>query len=459
MHSHRQSSSVDRLRFGGPLALAGAFGLGVMSYRLGASLSRHTSPFPSDANLDSTLSFLREGYRFTSRRCERYRSDVFETRLMMRKVFCARGEEAARMFYAPGRFTRRHAMPLSTLLLLQDLHSVQTLDGDAHRARKQMFLSLLTAPERIQQLVDVFDEEWTAGVRRWAHASHVVLHDAASEVLCRAVCRWAGVPLRDDEAAERTQEFVAMIEGSGHVGPKNWRAQRLRLRTEQWVADLIDRVRRGGITAPADSALLVIAGYRGPDGRLLSTATATVELLNVLRPTVAVARFITFAALALHDYPEIRRQLEDDVAHDARFFVQEVRRFYPFFPAIGGRVLNEFEWRGHRFTTGTWVLLDLYGTNHDPRSWHDPGTFRPDRFSTMEQNEFNYIPQGGGAHAQTHRCPGEPITIDLMLAAVRQLMQMRYDVPIQDLRIDMANMPALPASRFVISNCPPLFHV
>jgi fatty-acid peroxygenase len=32
--------------------------------------------------------------------------------------------------------------------------------------------------------------------------------------------------------------------------------------------------------------------------------------------------------------------------------VQEVRRFYPFFPFVSGRVLTEFAWRGHRFARG-----------------------------------------------------------------------------------------------------------
>ena len=39
-----------------------------------------------------------------------------------------------------------------------------------------------------------------------------------------------------------------------------------------------------------------------------------------------------------------------------------------------------------------------------------------------------------------------------MKPATRQLLRLRYDVPPQDLRIDLASVPALPASGFVIAN-------
>jgi cytochrome P450 len=74
-------------------------------------------------------------------------------------------------------------------------------------------------------------------------------------------------------------------------------------------------------------------------------------------------------------------------------FVQEVRRFYPFFPMVGGRSLEEFEGRGHRFEKGAWVLLDLCGTNHDARIWNNPERFQPERFLNWQGNPYTLIPQ------------------------------------------------------------------
>src|SRR3546814_15123713 len=77
---------------------------------------------------------------------------------------------------------------------------------------------------------------------------------------------------------------------------------------------------------------------------LLSLHVAAVEILNVIRPIVAVGVYITFVAHALHQFPECRRKVEagDDTSY-TEMFVQEVRRFYPFFPAVAALVRREFE--------------------------------------------------------------------------------------------------------------------
>lgn len=243
-----------------------------------------------------------------------------------------------------------------------------------------------------------------------------------------------------------------MIDGAGAIGPRKWHGLLRRARTEQWIRDAIEGVRAGHISAPADSAVQVIALHRDADGRLLDTKTAAAELLNVLRPTVAVARYVTFAALALHDHPSCRQALifgDDDYLG---WFVQEVRRFYPFVPAIGGRVLHAFDWRGMHFAKGTWVLLDVYGTNHDARIWEEPHTFRPERFRRWS-SPSSFIPQGGGDFAHGHRCAGESMTVQALKTSVRLLVSaVEFDVPEQDLRVDLTHMPALPGSRFIIRN-------
>jgi len=406
---------------------------------------------PRDSAPDSTLALLSEGYAFIPNRCRRYGTDIFETRLMLRKAVCMQGEEAARVFYAPGRFTRRGALPASVLRLLQDKGSVATLDGEAHQARKRMFMALMT-PESIARLADAMADEWQMCFPRWEGMERVVLHDEVRAILCRAVCRWAGIPLPDAEVAQRTRELGAMIDNAGKIGPRNCHATLLRRRTERWLRRVVRALRHGRLNAPDGSALQLFARQPDPRGGLLRTAVVAVELLNLLRPTVAVARFVTFAALALHEHPEWRRRLLDGEAEELECFVQEVRRFYPFFPLVAGRALEGFEWRGHRFARGDWVLLDLYGTGHDSRIWKEPETFRPDRFRAWDHSAFGLIPQGGGDHHLNHRCAGEWVTIELMKRAVRLLTAgMRYEVPEQDLRIDLSRMPTLPRSGFVIS--------
>src|SRR4051794_9269572 len=67
------------------------------------------SHLPRDPNPDSTLALLSQGYTYISRRCRHFQSDVFKTRIMFYPAVCMFGEEAARLFYEPDRFTRRRA--------------------------------------------------------------------------------------------------------------------------------------------------------------------------------------------------------------------------------------------------------------------------------------------------------------------------------------------------------------
>jgi fatty-acid peroxygenase len=318
-----------------------------------------------------------------------------------------------------------------------------------------MFMSLMT-PAGLALFGDLVEGEWRAGIPEWAQAGQVVLFDAVREVLFRAVCAWSGVPLDRREADARTRQFAAMVEGAASVGPRNLRAQVLRHRAERWAGDVIERARSGALEVEEGRAVHAIAWHRDGEGRLLDTKVARVELINVLRPTVAVARFITFAALALRQYPECRAKVIADDEY-LRWFVQEVRRYYPFFPMVGGRAREGFDWRGRRFPAGSWFLLDIYATNHDPRIWSEPAAFRPERFATWDGDPYSFVPQGGGDHGVTHRCAGEWLTISVMERAVRLLTTaMTYDVPLQDLGVDLSRMPAAPRSGLRISQVRPV---
>jgi len=401
---------------------------------------------PRAAGFDNTFALLREGYRFLPDRSSALGSDVFATRLMLRRVLCVRGEDAARMFYQPGRFTRRHALPPTALALLQDTGSALTLDGEAHRRRKGMLMSLLGPDERLR-LVELAQAAFRARFALWPTQDRVIVQREAEDVLCQAVCQWAGIPVDADEARKRAREFATMIGAAGGAGPRNWRAQLVRHRTEQWARALIDAVRAGTVTPDIDSALNVIARHRDADGHLLDRKHAAVELINVLRPTVAVARFIVFGVLAMHENPHCRARIAAGDDAYLTMFTQEVRRYYPFFPAVGGRALHDFEWRGMRVAKGTWVLLDLYGTDHHPDIWGDPGVFRPERFERRDGSGFDLIPQGAGDHYAGHRCAGEFATIDLVKACLRLFAtEIAYRVPPQDLSVSLRRMPARPAS-------------
>lgn len=176
---------------------------------------------PKDKEFDSTLAFIRDPYRFISMRCRDLHSDLFETRLRLRKTICMLGPEAAQLFCEPSKFARRGAMPLRIQKTLLGQGGVQGLDDEAHRHRKQMFMSLMST-ERIEQLAQATVREWQAFARRWRSMDKVVLYDELHELLTRAVCARAGVPLPDREVKQPARELSALFDYAGSLGPKHW---------------------------------------------------------------------------------------------------------------------------------------------------------------------------------------------------------------------------------------------
>jgi fatty-acid peroxygenase len=411
---------------------------------------------------DATLELLSRGYRFVSDRCDRLGTDVFETRLMGERTVCMRGREAAGLFCDTRLFERAGGFPPRVLKTLLGEGGVQGLDDEAHRVRKQLFLELL-GPDRpgVADLTARFTDAWHAELLRWREAGSFELHTEVARLLYRAAHGWLGLPEDPAGQARGTDRMLALIEAPAAVGPRHRRGRRARTVSERWLARVVRQHRDGTRPLPSGCPVDVVARHRDADGEPLSDRVAAVELLNLLRPVVAVARFVVFAALLLHRFPDWRRRLaapdgaDGDVDGDVERFVQEVRRIAPFFPVTAARVREgaDFTWHNVDFPAGRRVLLDLYGTDCHPGLWHRPDAFSPERFGDDGPGPDELIPQGCGDHARGHRCPGEWVTVSLLGAAVRILTrEIGYRVPPQDLRVSLRRIPALPRSGFVIGD-------
>ncbi|MFJ1812453.1 MULTISPECIES: cytochrome P450 [unclassified Streptomyces] len=401
--------------------------------------------------IDRSLPALAQGYAWLPGLLRERPDGVVRTRVMGKPALAVRGPDAVPFFYDEDNVRRGGALPGPVLSTLFGHDAVHTLDGGAHRARKEFFLPLLQA-DRIAGLVEHVVPAWDEAVLEWSRADQVVLFDAASEVLTRGVCRWAGVPLDEGDAeTERlARDLVAMVDGFATAGPRHWRARRARSRQEERFARLVEDVRSGRIPAPDASVLAAVCRHREATGELLHPHTAAVELLNVIRPTVAVCWFVAYAAHALHLQPHQRERLRDGGTAYTAAFVHEVRRFYPFAPFLGGLAVRDLSWRGVSVPAGGMVLLDVFGQNHDEKLWGDPYVFRPQRFLEHPVERDELIPQGGGEPRTGHRCPGEGLTIGLLEALALRLAGLDCTVPDQDLRISLRRIPARVRSGFAV---------
>lgn len=416
-----------------------------------------TAAIPHDKGIDNTLSLSKDGYMFIKKRVDKYQFNLFETHLLGQKVICISGEEAAKIFYDEQYFKRDGAIPKRVQKTLFGINAIHTMDDEAHANRKLLFMSLMT-PAHQKCLLELVMEGWQASISKWESAKEIILFNEARNILCRATCQFAGVPLSEFEVKDWAEDFSAMVDAFGAVGPRHIKGRKARNRVEEWISDVIKDVRDGKLKAEEDSALYAMAFHREIGGRQFDTQTAAVELINIIRPIVAVSFFITFTALALNEHPKCKEKLLSGDSNELDMFVQEVRRYYPFVPYLGARVRKDFVWNQCEFKEGMLVLLDVYGTNHDSKIWENPYEFRPERFKERKSNLFDFIPQGGGDAAKGHRCPGEDITVEIMKVSLNFLVNnMEYEVPAQDLSYSLSKMPTLPKSGFIMSNIKPKF--
>ncbi|WP_117209250.1 cytochrome P450 [Allorhizocola rhizosphaerae] len=380
---------------------------------------------------------------------DREGSDVARVRLLGMPVICMRGLPAVHVFYDESRFQRRGVLPGFAKKTLFGVGGVQGLDDGEHRARKAMFLSVGT-PGYAEQLAMIAGGLWRQAARRWAGMPRVALFDESALVLTRAVTAWAHAPLPAAGAAALAENLTTMVDGFATLGARHWRGRMARARAEMWAGKVIGDVRAGGLTVSPASVVHTVAHHRDASGVLMPERVAGVELLNIIRPTVAVAWFVTFIAHALHHHPEWRQPLRDGDRAVSRAFAQEARRFYPFAPFVGARVRHDFVWEGQHFDEGRLVLLDIYGTNHSPTLWREPETFDPQRFLGTDAAPQHVIAQGGGEAGAGHRCPGEDITLRLMAQAAEALSNLDYRLPPQDLGIPLDRIPTRPRSGVIL---------
>lgn len=414
---------------------------------------------PRLTHWDSTLAFRRDPYRFIGRHAAALGTEVFETRLLWRPTLCLTGIKAARLFYDPARFQRAGAAPGALQATLFGRGGVQGLDGAAHRRRKALFVAL-TEPAAVDDLVAEVRRAWQAAWPRPGGSAPFSLYHFAQPVLTHAVCRWAGVPLPTAELPLRTRQLVCLFDGAAGGLAAHLRALWARRRLEAWLARAVEASRAGHGGLAAGSPAERIARHADGAGHPLPARVAAVELLNLLRPVVAVSVYLSLLGQALHVHRGERawllQPLPDPAEREARrrAFVQEVRRHYPFFPAVAARVCADFTWQGVAFRRGQRALLDLYGTCHDPRAWADPWAFRPQRFEHDERPPpFALIPQGGGDAATHHRCPGEGIASRLMGLVLQLWLDedgLGWHVVGDPPALAMDRLPALPLGGLVV---------
>ncbi len=385
----------------------------------------------TSAPLDRSVLALTDGYTFWSRLRERPRETI-RTRMLGSRAVCLAGPDAVRFFYETDALERSSALPEPVVGTLFGKGAVHTLDHEDHRHRKGLFTELLDAKAAWTVSANAVDR-WRERAATWD--GDVDLGVAAREVLLDAVATWAGVEV--DDLAGRARDMMLMVDGFGNAGARGHvKARRARGRSERWIGEQVRRAREG---AELPTALSAFARHRDRNGVLLDERVAAVEVLNVLRPTTAVSWFLLGVAYAFERWPSVRAGLLDGT-FSALDLAHELRRRMPFAPSLAARASTDLEFDGTPIPRGTLVVLDLWGTDHDPDLYERPEVFAPGRFSGREPTPFDLVPQGGGDRSRGHRCPGEDVVIALLVALLPELARVPFRLT-GSARIPMDRMP------------------
>ena len=391
---------------------------------------------------DRTASLVRAGYLSGWLRA-RTSGSTSLLHPLLRRSLVVRGEEGVDLFYDTERVGRRSAAPGSIALTIFGRGAVHTLDDAAHRHRKQYFLEV-TAPELVAELRERVSRKWARELDRWVHQGSGTVLPAAVTVFGEAVQEWAGAADAPGVMARRSQDLGLIIDGFATPSPAWLRARRARRRADAWAARVITEVRQGRRTPGRRTAAWVMAHATDLHGQPLPARTAGVELLNVLRPTVAVAYYAAFAALELEANPDLSDRCATGDPGAVEKFCHEVRRMSPFVPLLAGRSRCPFTWQGQEVSEGDPVFLDVYGTDTDPDAWTDANTFDPERFQSDAAERADFIPQGGGNVETGHRCPGEGIAMALLRTVVPSLARLDWSIHPADRVYSLRRVPARP---------------
>lgn len=399
---------------------------------------------------------LDEGYLLFSTLREEANAPVVKARLLNKEVIAVYGQEAAKKFYDPNNFKREGAMPKLVLKTLFGEEGVQTMDGQSHEHRKTIFMNLMT-PKRMEDYHQIVDKNLSEKLDQ--QQGEFDLFDLSKDVLFRSICEWAGIDLSKipKEEVELLADYqISMISSAVTNPATHIKGVENRKKSEKWAQSLIEDARIHPVANKEEVALYAFANATDEQGELLPINVAAVELLNVIRPTVALTVWIALMGHALFSRPDIYQRLRAEFTQLQDSFIQEMRRYYPFFPMLPAFATKDVEIDGYMIPKDSWVVLDLYGTNHDERSIESPEVFRISRYLGKEKHisydeEYEMIAQGGGKFEAMHRCAGEWITLHTLRVFSDQLVnKYEFSVPDQDWSIPMNQFPTFPNSKALV---------
>ena len=397
---------------------------------------------PKDLSWDNRIQLMLEGYLFVQNRCNRLDTDVFQTKLNGKNVICMNGKEAAEIFFDEEKFEPLNNIPQLPNKNTNEKMTINSLDD---QMCEQLCNELLSST-RISELNSLYFTRLEEQAKYWSNQEQIIVFDEIKKLITRVACHWAGIPIKDEELSERANDLYALVDPFESAGLKQRDNKRIQNRVESWIQEVFVQVWKEEIHPEPNATITQISNFQQNE-KLLSVTLATNLLIQILKMIVLNANFITFEVLATIQHQEYKRKLYDIDQYDD-WFIQEVRRYFPFEPFIGAKVRKEFTWEGYRFAEGSLVLLDMYGTNHDPRIWYNPDLFWPERFKDSEM-----LPYVRKNHNAYWKMLSEKVSRELMKTTLYFLTNhINFEVVDQDFDFSLRKIPTMLKTGLILKN-------
>lgn len=303
-------------------------------------------------------------------------------------------------------------------------------DGDFW-LRQRRLMQPAFHQRRLSTLVEGMVSETQAALERWAQSAQAgQVVDAAAEttalamrVVTRALFSSAvtGGEKRLAQAIttildEITFRFDApFYPPLSFPTPRNRRTRAAVRAVDEEVYAIIQQ-RRGNAEVKDDLLAMLMEARDEQDGKGMTDQQLRDEVLIMFAAGhETTANAMAWAFYELQRHPEVLTRLRAELtevlngrtptAADlphlvySRMVIEEILRLYPPVFVTNRKAVQEDVICGFRIPAGALISLSPYAVQRDPRFWHEPEVFDPERFNPQVKNErprFAYSPFGGG---------------------------------------------------------------
>ncbi|MFJ3440873.1 cytochrome P450 [Streptomyces sp. NPDC086081] len=308
--------------------------------------------------------------------------------------------------------------------------------GFAEHRRQRRLIQPSFHPARLAGYAAVMEQEAAALTGNWRAGRIVDAYQELFGAALRTVLRTLFAARDADAVVDRFRDPVETVlhqltfrmfvpPSLQHLPlPVNRRFDRAVGELRRGIADLVTELRRGG-TDRGDLVSALIAARDGEDGAqdgLNDDEIHDQVLTLVVAGADSVAAAVSWALHLLHDHPDVRDQLEDEVdtvlagrvagADDlpglpctARV-ITEALRLYPPGWLFTRVTTDDTELAGHHLPAGTTVAFCAPAVHRNPSVYRRPEVFDPDRWLPERARGLPrgaFAAFGGGAR----KCAGE----------------------------------------------------